>query len=285
MFMIFDLLSLADLHRFRRVSQWANGQVSKTFATRAFKDIRMYDRHDAARRFIEVIQKNKNIAPCVKALTMAHTMSGPWHHLQAGEPFSVSNLTSMLPALIELNIHGFTSWSIARHFLRQYDPSVRQGSLQGQLVATTPYWPQLTTLSIVESEITSREIEILIGLFGAGLANLHLEHVQCTDRVWLGTIREIHRTSSRLASLKLYQLCDPHTISFPDGGACQGCCVTFQRPANYGGYNRKFHKAFRGSKGIEILVLNHERADMHGAQAIDLGLKMITQHLVGQGAR
>ncbi|KAK5715701.1 hypothetical protein LTR17_016689 [Elasticomyces elasticus] len=280
MFMISDLLPMADLCNFRQSCQYVKVQVSHRFTTRAYKHVRMCDRHSSVRSIGNIMQGNKELAKYPRALTVVHATINPACSCCTKESagWTLSDVLSKLPNLEKLELHSITSGTIACHFVRQHVLGGvlcwRHASPQHQLVYIRPNLPQLTTLSIRSAKLTSRDLRAFVIFAGARLVNLSMNQIDSTNGNWVHVMQEILHTSTGLEKLQLRTLRE-----FTGSERFGFRSITFHDCKDI---SDKFSKAFRGLKGIEVAVLGFSEANMKGAQGIRWGLERIVEHLAGR---
>ncbi|KAK3626549.1 hypothetical protein LTR56_019719 [Elasticomyces elasticus] len=280
--MIVKSLSPVDLRSFRQTCQWADSQAYDLFAERTFTHIVARNGHDSARRLAQVFQGYKGFAGGVQIFTVVNgSIYRPRPcHKDGQDMWTLSGVISTLRNLQQLELRDVTSQAVACHFRRQHVPTNEVCSSQighpDQLIYTTPGtdWPQPTTLWITSAQLTKQDITYLVRLAGPGLRHLKLREIKCTEGKWRDILQDLLTTSTGLERLELQYLSD----------------ATGSRVHGFGnlsleGWERfattNIHKAIRGPKGIEVVVVHQFDAYMTGSQAVKFGLEKISARLAG----
>ncbi|KAK3653248.1 hypothetical protein LTR56_004784 [Elasticomyces elasticus] len=280
--MITELLSPADLRNLRRTCRWADSQTYDLFAKRTFTNIHARSGHHSARRLAQTFQGHEHLATYAQTFTISYgSIDRPLPcptDLQCVWTFS--GVISKLRNLRRLELRDITSQAVLCQFLRQHVPindvSWSQTDHLDHLIYTTPgtNWPQLTTLWIRSAQLTKQDIRLLVRLAGPGLRNLKVSQIKCTNGKWLDVLRELLGTSPGLERLELGSLSDGTESWEPYLG-----------PSSLRGYKRfgatNLHKAIRGPKGIEVVVVHQFDAYMTGSQAVKFGLETIIERFAG----
>ncbi|KAK5745169.1 hypothetical protein LTR17_001621 [Elasticomyces elasticus] len=275
--MVVKPLSPVNLRNFRQTCKWARFHASKRFANESFTHIDVRKGHDSARRLAQVFQGNKGLAREVQTFTVfCGSIYHPRRpcHKDGQDVWTLSGVISRLHALHHLELREIDSQAVACHFWRQH-VSINEAH-PDQAIYTTPgtNWPQLTTLWIRSAQLTKQDIRLLVRLAGPGLRNLKLSQIKCTDGKWLDILGELPGRSSGLERLELESLSDVTESWEPDIGSLSlrgyKCFTT-----------TNFHKAIRGPKGIEVVVVHQFSAYLTGSQAVQLGLETIIERLAG----
>ncbi|KAK5715449.1 hypothetical protein LTR15_010093 [Elasticomyces elasticus] len=282
--MIIKPFSPVDSRNFRQTCTWARDHVAKSFANHNFTHIVIANNaHDSARRLAQIVQGNKGLAEHVQTLTVF--FGGIYHprrlcHKDGQDGWTLSGVIPRLRALHHLELREIDSQAVACHFRRQHVPTNEVCSSQighsDQLIYTTPGtdWPQPTTLWITSAQLTKQDITYLVRLAGPGLRHLKLREIKCTEGNWRDILQDLLTTSTGLERLGLQCLSD----------------ATGSRVHGFGnlsleGWERfattNIHKAIRGPKGIEVVVVHQFDAYMTGSQAVKFGLEKIIERLAG----
>ncbi|KAK4891769.1 hypothetical protein LTR27_009621 [Elasticomyces elasticus] len=274
--MIVKSLFPVDSQSFRQTSQWADSQAYDLFAKRTFTHINTRSGHHSARRLAQILQGHQHLATYAQTFTISYgSIDRPRScHTDGQGVWTLSGVISRLHNLHHLELRDITSQDVACHFLRQHVPidsvSWSQTGPLDQLIYTTPGtgWPRLTTLWITSAQLTKQDIIYLVRLAGPGLRNLKLTEIKCTDGNWRDILREL----LGLERLELQGLSDVTRLR--DHGSVLPSLVDYKCFAT-----PNFHKAIRGPKGIEVVVVHQFSAYMTGSQAVQLGLEKIIERL------
>ncbi|KAK5688889.1 hypothetical protein LTS10_000868 [Elasticomyces elasticus] len=280
--MIIESLSPADLRNLRQTCRWADSHTYDLFAKRTFTNTTVRSGHHSARRLAQIFQGHEHLATYAQTLTISYgSIDRPLPcHTDLQGVWTFSGVNSKLRNLRHLELRDITSQAVLCHFLRQHVPindvSWSQTDHLDHLIYTTPgtHWPQLTTLWIRSAQLTKQDIRLLVRLAGPGLRNLKLSQIKCTDGKWLDILGELLGTSPGLERLELDSLSDVTKSWEPYIDS-----LILQDYKRF--VTTNIHKAIRGPKGIEVVVLHRFDAYMTGSQAVKFGLETIIKRFAG----
>ncbi|KAK3633400.1 hypothetical protein LTR56_015814 [Elasticomyces elasticus] len=282
MFLVFDLLTVADLCSFRLICHWTQDQSHKCFASRAYKRIRIHNKEDnALLRLARVLYENTSLA------SMVHTLSIQWKESVPQSPFVGANtpkwmttpMLASVPQLKKLELNGMCSLKVmfGPRFCLQNAPDDDEESVD--IVAPMPVRPMLETLSFATAYISHRNLKAIIRLVSPILTDLRLQDVECYEGGWIDTLRDIQDATTNLTSLRLSGLREDiarRTWYNHDQDPSAGWETLFTCQAE----GDSFSKAIEGQDGVETLSLRERTASMIGPEAIKLGLDMIAEYAV-----
>ncbi|KAK5709716.1 hypothetical protein LTR17_019536 [Elasticomyces elasticus] len=280
MYMIFDLLHIDLLCNFRLVCHWSREQSEEYFASRAYrhKIISIKGRFvDLVRGADQIFRDNITLAAAVQTLSIRWRPKIYPEYYKTGfqhVPYltsEVPDIFTTLAGLKSLDLRGMTSRTLESYFTLQQKSSVSGASLSFGALGTC--WPRLESLSLSRTYLMSQELIAVVQRAGPGVIKLELEGVHTFEGKWLGTLRAIRSSASNMKSLKLRCLYD--NTECPKSS----CRLTF-RDEN----DSILDKSCGGDNGTSTLSLRGDFASMEGVEAIELGLKMIAQHLVQRAA-
>ncbi|KAK5688842.1 hypothetical protein LTS10_000820 [Elasticomyces elasticus] len=277
MYMIFDLLPTTDLRDFRSVCRWAREQSNEPFASRTYREIRISSIMKGkwpitpVQRADRVLRNNTALAAAVRTLSIEWGQSDyrsgfrkTDFRLVAYSILEVPDIFSTLSRLTKLELHKFTSFTVARRFWLQLHSSADSGSPIPDALGAS--WPQVESLSITNAYLTSKELVALVQCAGPGLTELQLDEVHLFDGTWPDTLRAIHSTKTSMGMLELQDLWEQPK----ERSATLLSCFEFQS------YDEARLNKSCGAGAT--LSLQHHKASMIGAESIKLGLDMFEEH-------
>ncbi|KAK4951456.1 hypothetical protein LTR10_010431 [Elasticomyces elasticus] len=277
MYMIFDLLCIDRLCDFRLVCHWSRVQSEEYFASRAYrhKIISIEGRSiDLVRGADRIFRDNITLAAAVQTLSIRWRPKTYPEYYKTGfqhVPYltsEVPDIFTTLSGLKSLDLRGMTSRTLESYFTLQQKSSVGGASLSFEALGTC--WPRLESLSLTRIYLMSQELIAVIQRAGPGLIKLELQGVHTFEGKWVGTLRAIRSSASNIKSLRLRCLYD-------NTDSPKSACRLMFRDENDSILDKS-------CGGTSTLSLRGDFASMKGVEAIELGLKMIAEHLVERAA-